>query len=87
MTTSDNLNCQDVMSLVTEYLEAALLPVTQAKMEEHLSDCPDCQTFLREIQQTIALLRKLAEEPMFPETRQQLLQVFQTWKQTPRAGE
>ncbi len=79
---SDKLNCQEVVALVTEYLEAALFPATQARMEEHLADCQGCQTYLQQIQQTIAMLRALAEEPMFPETRQQLLQMFQTWKQT-----
>jgi hypothetical protein len=33
------------------------------------------------------MLRQLAEEPMFPETRQELLHVFQTWKRGPQPGE
>jgi anti-sigma factor RsiW len=84
--TSDELNCQEVVGLVTEYLEAALLPATQAQMEDHLADCPGCQTYLQQIQQTIDMLRALAEDPMFPETRQQLLQIFQTWKHAPHSG-
>jgi len=87
MMTSDELSCQEVVGLVTEYLEAALLPSTQALFEEHVADCPGCQTYLEQIQQTINLLRKLADEPMFPETRQQLLHIFQTWKTTPHSGE
>ncbi len=91
MSASDELNCQEVVGLITEYLEAALLPATQARFEEHLADCPDCLTYLQQIQQTIDLLRTLAEEPMFPETRQALLHIFQTWKNaqqnTPHAGE
>lgn len=83
---ADELNCQEVVGLVTEYLEATLLPAAQAQFEQHVADCPGCQTYLEQIQQTIDMLRRLAEEPMFPETRQQLLQIFQTWKQTPHAG-
>ncbi len=83
MITSDELSCQEVVALVTDYLEAALVPGTRAQFEAHVADCPDCETYLRQIQQTIALLRKLAEEPLFPETREHLLRLFQTWKNTP----
>ncbi|HEU5367070.1 MAG TPA: hypothetical protein VFU69_01345, partial [Ktedonobacterales bacterium] len=62
-------------------------PATQARFEQHVADCPGCQTYLQQIQQTIDMLRRLADEPMFPETRQQLLQVFQTWKSAPHTGE
>jgi hypothetical protein len=30
---------------------------------------------------TIMMLRKLAEEPVFPETKQDLLEIFRNWKQ------
>jgi predicted anti-sigma-YlaC factor YlaD len=85
--TPEELSCQEVVGLVTEYLEAALLPATQTLFEEHIADCPGCETYLRQIQKTIDMLHQLAEEPMFPETRQELLQVFQTWKRAPHAGE
>ena len=84
---SDELTCQEVVGLVTEYLESSLLPAARAQFEEHVDDCPGCHTYLEQIQQTIDMLRKLAEEPMFPETRQQLLSLFQTWKNTPLPGE
>jgi predicted anti-sigma-YlaC factor YlaD len=91
MMLSDKLSCKETVGLVTEYLEAALLPATRALFEQHLADCPGCQTYLEQIQQTISMLRQLADEPMFPETRQQLLQIFQTWKnaqqKTARPGE
>ena len=86
MMSSDALSCKEVVELVTEYLEAALLPAAQARFEEHVADCSDCQTYVQQIQQTISLLHMLAEDPLFPESREQLLQVFQTWKQTARPG-
>ena len=84
---SDGLTCQEVVGLVTEYLESSLLPAARAQFEEHVDDCPGCQTYLQQIEQIIAMLRQLAEGPMFPETRQQLLTLFQTWKNTPQPGE
>jgi anti-sigma factor RsiW len=83
----DKLSCKEAVGLVTEYLEETLLPAAQAQFEQHVADCPGCQTYLQQIQQTIDMLRRLADEPMFPETRQQLLQVFQTWKSAPHADQ
>ncbi len=77
----DELNCQEVVELVTDYLEQALLPDTLAKFEEHVAECPGCDTYIEQVQQTILMLRKLAEQPEFPETRQELLESFRKWKQ------
>ncbi len=77
----DELNCQEVVELVTDYLEQALLPEMKARFEEHVAECPGCDTYIEQVQQTITMLRKLAEEPMFPETKQELLEIFRNWKQ------
>jgi len=82
MINAEELKCKEVVGLVTEYLEAALLPMTQEQLEEHLARCPGCRDYLLQIQQTISMLRALAEESDFPETRQDLLRIFQTWKNT-----
>jgi len=76
-----DLNCQEVVELVTDYLEKALLPETQAQVEEHIETCPGCNTFYEQVQQTIMMLRKLSEQQTFPETKQDLLEIFRSWKQ------
>ena len=75
------LNCQEVVELVTDYLEQALLPEMQAQFEEHIEECPGCVTYLEQVQQTIMMLRKLSEQQTFPETKQDLLEIFRNWKQ------
>jgi predicted anti-sigma-YlaC factor YlaD len=77
----NELNCQEVVELVTDYLEQALLPEMQARFEEHIEECPGCTTFLEQVQQTIMMLRKLSEQQMFPESKQDLLEIFRKWKQ------
>ncbi len=76
----DNLSCQEVVELVTDYLEQALLPEKRIQFEEHIADCPGCLTYIEQIQQTIVMLRNLAKQPMFPETKQELLEIFRNWK-------
>lgn len=80
-TNQDELNCQEVVELVTDYLEQALLPEIKAQFENHIAVCPGCDTYLDQVQQTITMLRKLAEQSIFPETKQELLEIFHNWKQ------
>ncbi len=80
-TNQDELNCQEVVELVTDYLEQALLPEIKAQFENHIAVCPGCDTYLDQVQQTITMLRKLAEQSIFPETKQELLEMFRNLKQ------
>ena len=83
----NELSCQEVVELVTDYLEQALLPETESQFEEHIAKCPGCNTFLEQVQQTIMMLRKLSEQEAFPETKQDLLEIFRNWKQNEGTGD
>ncbi|GAC1390778.1 MAG: hypothetical protein NVS4B11_09670 [Ktedonobacteraceae bacterium] len=68
--------CKEVVELVTDYLEQALLPEMRAGVDEHLAECPGCTIYYEQVRQTIAALHTLTEQPMFPKTREELLQKF-----------
>ena len=57
------LSCREVTELVTDALEGALPETTRLLFEDHMTGCEACQTFARQIRQTIAILRKLPREP------------------------
>ena len=76
----NELSCQEIVELVTDYLEQALLPETQAQFEQHVAECPGCQTYIEQVKLTIEMLRKLSEEPVFPGTKQELIEAFRKWK-------
>jgi predicted anti-sigma-YlaC factor YlaD len=80
MTTPNGLACQEVVELVTDYLENTLLPEKRAQLETHLADCDGCTNYIEQVRLTISMLRGLAQEPVFPETQEELLQVFRQWK-------
>jgi len=80
MTSNDELTCKEVVELVTGYLEHALLSGMRKRFEEHLAECPGCETYLEQVQLTISMLHQLAAEPVFPATKQELLQTFRNWK-------
>ncbi len=75
------LTCQEVVELVTDYLEEALLPEKQTLFEEHVATCAGCTNYLKQVRLTLDMLRHLAQEPMFPETKDDLMEVFRQWKQ------
>jgi hypothetical protein len=56
------LCCQELVELVTDYLERALPPVRQAELREHLVDCDDCLRYVGQIQLTARLLATLADD-------------------------
>ncbi len=85
--TSDNLSCQEVVELVTEFLENALLPGMRKLLEEHLAECPGCETYLKQVQLTVSMLRQLAQKPAFPAKKQKLMKIFQKWKQKEDEGQ
>ena len=78
--TTAGLVCKEVVELVSDYLEGVLLPEKRAALEEHLAGCPGCTNYVEQVRLTIGMLRTLAQEHVFPETKEELLQVFRQWK-------
>jgi anti-sigma factor RsiW len=80
MDTNDDLPCQELVELVTDYLEGRLAPMEQRRFEAHLALCRGCRTYLEQMRQTIRALGKLPEESIDPEAKERLLGVFRTWR-------
>jgi anti-sigma factor RsiW len=83
MSMSNDLTCQELVELVTEYVEGALPPGKRVRFEQHLAVCPGCTTYVEQMRQTIRETGRLTEESLEPDTRDQLLELFRNWK---RAG-
>lgn len=48
----DTLTCQEVVELVTDFLEGALDERTTARFERHLATCPHCTDYLAQARLT-----------------------------------
>jgi anti-sigma factor RsiW len=70
------LSCQEVVELVTAYLEDALDPVTRARFVAHLEACDGCATYLEEIRVTVSTLGTLHEDDLDPIFRSRLMDAF-----------
>jgi predicted anti-sigma-YlaC factor YlaD len=81
MPVDDWLTCQEVVELITDYLENALLPQKMEQLEKHFAACPPCVEYLKQVRLTINLLRQLAQQSNFPSMKEELLQSFRNWQQ------
>jgi predicted anti-sigma-YlaC factor YlaD len=78
---AEHLACQEVVELVTGYLERTLDPETVSLFEEHLNFCDGCEAYLDQMRATIAVVGRL-EADVPDDARQRLLTAFRNWKST-----
>jgi anti-sigma factor RsiW len=75
----DELTCQELVELVTDYFDGALDPADRARFEAHVTECPGCDVHLRQMRITIALAGAAAATPERREVAA-LLEVFRSWR-------
>jgi anti-sigma factor RsiW len=75
------MTCQELVELVTDYLECVLPPAERQAFEAHIATCPGCEDYLAQIRQTIVLTGRLTEDALVPDMRDRLLEAFRSWKQ------
>jgi anti-sigma factor RsiW len=79
---AEHISCQEVVELVSDYLEGAL-PADEASLfEQHLNFCDGCVWYVDQLRTTIATLGGVQEEDVPPETRDKLLTAFRDWKRS-----
>lgn len=77
---ADQLSCQELVELVTAYLERALSAEDAARFEEHLRLCRACRSYLDQMRMTIATLGALPRESLPSDLRARLMDAFRDWK-------
>jgi anti-sigma factor RsiW len=77
---AEPISCQELVELVTEYLEGTLPPADLARFEAHLEICPYCVTYVEQLRETVRLSGALREEQLEPAARDELLAAFRNWK-------
>ena len=82
MNVKDNadLNCQELVELVTDYIEGSLSAQERARFDEHLATCTGCRNYLAQMRLTIRSLGQLSEEAIPQQARDELLSAFRNWK-------
>lgn len=74
------MSCDELVELVTDYLEGALEESERLRLEAHLAECDGCSVYLEQIRTTIRLTGMLTPDRIPPEGEDELLRVFRTWR-------
>jgi anti-sigma factor RsiW len=74
------LVCQEVVELVTDYLEDALSAADRRRLEEHLAGCPHCTEYLAQMRETIRLAGRLTPEDLTPDMTSELTDLYRLWR-------
>ena len=79
---TEHITCQEVVELVTAYLERALPSDETALFEQHLNFCEGCDWYLDQMRTTVQAAGKVEEDELSPEFRDRLMTAFQEWKRS-----
>jgi anti-sigma factor RsiW len=80
MSVTGEITCQELVELVTSYLEGGLPEKERVFFEQHLVICRACSTHLEQVRATQQALRGIASARIDPEAREKLIDAFREWK-------
>jgi anti-sigma factor RsiW len=75
------LACNELVEIITEYLEGTLPPSERARFDAHLELCEGCRIYLEQMRQTIQAVGQLSEADISPQAKETLLLAFSSWNQ------
>jgi anti-sigma factor RsiW len=74
------LVCQEMVELITDYLEGALTRSQRKRFEAHLAGCEHCTEYLRQMRVTIRLTGRLRTEDLTPAMREEFTELYRSWR-------
>ena len=74
------LNCRELVELVTAYLEDDLSSGERKRFDAHLSGCDGCTMYVEQMRHTIEVTGTLREDDVPQEAEEALLRAFRDWK-------
>jgi len=74
-----DIDCDELVEIVTDYLDGALDAGTHRRVSEHLAQCDGCATYVEQMRETARLTGTLRAHELRPEMRDRLLGAFRGW--------
>ena len=75
-----DMDCNELVELVTAYLDGSLGPDTRARFDVHLLECDGCANYLQQFRATVDALGRIGEDTLDPSFRDRLLNAFRDWR-------
>ena len=77
---AEDMVCQELVEVITTYLEGAMPAGERARFERHLDECPGCVVYVEQMRETVAALGRVRQDGLPPEVRQDLIRSFRDWR-------
>jgi anti-sigma factor RsiW len=74
------MDCNELVELVTAYLDGSLDPDTRARFDEHLTECEGCENYLQQFRATVNTVGKIRDDEIDPAFRNRLLDAFRDFR-------
>ncbi len=71
------LQCQEMVKLVTAYLDDALDHDKRLRFEQHLEQCDGCAEYLEQLRTTVRMVSTIRDEEIDPVFRARLMRAFE----------
>lgn len=75
----DDIACEQLVELVTDYLDGALDPDVAARFNEHLLECDGCVSYVEQFRSTIGTLGRVQSDQLDERFRARLVDTFRGW--------
>lgn len=72
--------CQQLVELITEYLEGVLPAAPRASVDAHLGCCDDCEAYVGQMRETLRVVGHLRPDDLDPRVERRFLDAFREWK-------
>jgi anti-sigma factor RsiW len=76
----EQLSCQELVELVTDYFEGALSEEQRLRFDDHIGRCDGCTVYLEQMRVTVSLVGHLPRAALSPEAEAELLEAFRGWR-------
>jgi anti-sigma factor RsiW len=75
----EELVCQQVVELISDYIEGGLPRSERRRLESHLAGCEHCSEYLAQMRATIRLTGRLVVDDLTPRMREDLVALYRAW--------
>jgi len=74
------LDCNELVELVTAYLDKSLDADDRARFDAHLRECDGCGNYLQQFRVTVSTVGRIPADTLDPAFRARLMEVFRGWQ-------
>ena len=76
------MDCNELVELVTDYLEGRLPDAERERFDVHLGECEGCVNYVEQMRATVAVTGSLREDDLPAGAADVLLAEFRDWKRS-----